>query len=73
MHSWDIQNNNHHNYNSSDVQTLVWVGGKKIENCKNHSTPDSRVVPHRGTNEAAHRLTLQIGRDAVLSMSYGRG
>lgn len=45
---------------------------KKMQK-ENHSTPDSRVVPHRGTNEAAHRLTLQIGRDAVLSMSYGRG
>ena len=40
---------------------------------KNHSTQDSRVVPHRGTNWAALRLTAQIGRDAVLSESYGRG
>ena len=40
---------------------------------KNHSTQDSRVVPHRGTNWAALRLTAQIGRDAVLSKSYGRG
>ena len=40
---------------------------------KNHSTQDSRVVPHRGTNWAALRLTSQIGRDAVLSESYGRG
>jgi hypothetical protein len=39
----------------------------------NHSTQDSRVVPHRGTNWAALRLTAQIGRDAVLSKSYGRG
>ncbi len=31
------------------------------------------MVPHRGTNLAALRLTLQIGRDAVLSESYGRG
>ena len=31
------------------------------------------MVPHRGTNWAAHRLTAQIGRDAVLSVSYGRG
>ena len=43
------------------------------ERCKNHSTQDSRVVPHRGTNWAALRLTAQIGRDAVLSKSYGRG
>ena len=43
--------------------------GKK----KNHSTQDSRVVPHRGTNWAAPWLTSQIGRDAVLSRSYGRG
>ena len=40
---------------------------------QNHSTQDSRVVPHRGTNWAALRLTSQIGRDAVLSESYGRG
>ena len=40
---------------------------------KNHSTQDSRVVPHRGTNWAALWLTSQIGRDAVLSESYGRG
>ena len=40
---------------------------------QNHSTQDSRVVPHRGTNWAALWLTLQIGRDAVLSESYGRG
>ena len=40
---------------------------------KNHSTQDSRVVPHRGTNWAAPWLTTQIGRDAVLSRSYGRG
>jgi hypothetical protein len=31
------------------------------------------VVPHRGTNWAVLWLTLQIGRDAVLSESYGRG
>ena len=40
---------------------------------KNHSTSDSCVVPHRSTNEAVHWLTAQIGRDAVLSVSYGRG
>ena len=44
-------------------------GGRK----KNHSTQDSHVVPHHGTNWAALRLTSQIGRDAVLSESYGRG
>jgi hypothetical protein len=40
---------------------------------ENHGTQDSRVVPHRGTNWAALWLTSQIGRDAVLSESYGRG
>ena len=40
---------------------------------KNHSTQDSRVVPHHGTNQAALWLTAQIGRDAVLSESYGHG
>jgi hypothetical protein len=40
---------------------------------KNHSTQDSRVVPHRGTNWAALCLTAQIRRDAVHSESYGRG
>jgi hypothetical protein len=34
---------------------------------RNHGTQDSRVVPHRGTNWAAHWLTAQIERDAVLS------
>ena len=43
------------------------------EKSKNHSTSDSCVVPHRSTNEAVHWLTAQIGRDAVLSVSYGRG
>jgi hypothetical protein len=45
----------------------------KNKNKKNHSTQDSRVVPHRGTNWAALWLTAQIRRDAVLSESYGRG
>ena len=40
---------------------------------KNHSTQDSHVVPHHGTNWAALWLTVQIRRDAVLSESYGRG
>ena len=50
-------------------------GNKKLSlhRAKNHSTQDSRVVPHRGTSWAALRLTAQIGRDAVLSESYGRG
>ena len=49
-------------------------GKKGVEKKKkNHGTQDSRVVPHRGTNWAALRLTAQIGRDAVLSKSYGRG
>ena len=61
----------------------LWVaggGGKALPNVakfragkKNHSTQDSRVVPHRGTNWAALWLTSQIRRDAVLSESYGRG
>ena len=46
---------------------------KKKVDTKNHSTQDSHVVPHHGTNWAALRLTAQIGRDAVLSESYGRG
>jgi hypothetical protein len=46
---------------------------QKVSSNKNHSTQDSRVVPHRGTNWAALWLTAQIGRDAVLSESYGRG
>jgi hypothetical protein len=52
-----------------------WAPFKKGENnkIKNHSTQDSRVVPHRGTNWAVLCLTLEIGRDPVLSKSYGRG
>ena len=33
---------------------------------------DSYVVPHHSTNMSAPWLTAQIGRDAVLSESYGR-
>ena len=55
--------------------SIKWSNNKKWTALvsKNHSTQDSRVVPHRGTNWAALRLTAQIGRDAVLSKSYGRG
>ena len=56
----------HHHFVVADHR--LW--NNKIQN---HSTQDSRVVPHRGTNWAALRLTAQIGRDAVLSKSYGRG
>lgn len=59
------------------IQVLEWLTAgrdrQKSKRKKNHSTQDSRVVPHRGTNWAALRLTSQIGRDAVLSESYGRG
>ena len=48
-------------------------GRNKRKKKENHSTQDSHVVPHHGTNWAALRLTAQIGRDAVLSESYGRG
>ena len=51
----------------------MWQVSKKKKGNKNHSTQDSRVVPHRGTNWAALWLTAQIRRDAVLSESYGRG
>src|SRR5882672_3312490 len=46
---------------------------KQKKTKKNHSTQDSHVVPHHGTNWAALWLTAQIRRDAVLSESYGRG
>ena len=73
---------------SSDLQLLLacqmgWTGeALDRKRClgpdfmcikKNHSTQDSRVVPHRGTNWAALWLTAQIKRDAVISESYGRG
>lgn len=39
---------------------------------KEIATPQySHVVPHRSTDWAVRCLTLQIGRDAVLSSSYG--
>ena len=53
-------------------ETRFLLNLRKKQN-KNHSTQDSRVVPHRGTNWAALWLTAQIKRDAVLSESYGRG
>src|ERR1700743_2655108 len=49
------------------------LSGFSQDRKKNHSTQDSHVVPHHGTNWAALWLTLQIRRDAVLSKSYGRG
>ena len=56
---------------------LVSCNGSRVEievgKKENHGTQDSRVVPHRGTNWAALRLTAQIERDAVFSKSYGRG
>ena len=36
------------------------------------ASTDSCVVPHRSTNDSALWLTAQIGRDAVLSESYGQ-
>ena len=39
----------------------------------NRHTPDSQMVPHSGTNEAAERLDSQIGRDGSLSFTYGGG
>ena len=42
---------------------------KKVQN---YSTPYSRVVPHRSTDEAITNLTSEIGRDPVLSGVYGR-
>lgn len=74
------------NYIKSGIQS-VWREGGTLQYAlirstlgqadhtlkQNHSTQDSRVVPHRGTNWAALWLTAQIGRDAVLSKSYGRG
>ena len=72
-------------YKHKKLTYMVWRKKKKKKNddnqgsqhCttkeQNHSTQDSRVVPHRGTNWAVLWLTLQIGRDAVLSESYGRG
>ena len=42
------------------------------KNKKEIATPQySHVVPHRSTDWAVRCLTLQIGRDAVLSSSYG--
>ena len=57
----------------SEQYGLQRVIRKQNKQTKNHSTQDSRVVPHRGTNQAALWLTAQIRRDAVLSESYGRG
>ena len=58
---------------SAKVNTTTLTSCSKNQREQNHSTQDSRVVPHRGTNWAALWLTAQIGRDAVLSESYGRG
>jgi hypothetical protein len=43
-----------------------------MQNIMTAAPMDSCVVPHRSTNRAVLWLTAQIGRDAVLSESYGR-
>ena len=40
---------------------------------QNHSTSDSQMVPHSGTNEAATRLALESGRDPAFSCTCGHG
>jgi hypothetical protein len=54
------------------LMLMIWPALNKKQK-RNHSTQDSHVVPHHGTNWAALWLTTQIRRDAVLSESYGRG
>ena len=56
-------------FTNENLKGIEW----KLVKIKNHSTQDSRMVPHCGTNWAALWLTAQIRRDAVLSESYGRG
>jgi hypothetical protein len=60
-------------HREAPARAQVWGGDSEKIKQQNHSTQDSHVVPHHGTNWAALRLTAQIGRDAVLSESYGRG
>lgn len=43
-----------------------------IEQKQNYSTRNSRLVPHDTTTLALWCLTLEIGRDPVLSPRYGR-
>ena len=62
-----------HACTSQHSRTLLALSSSKIKKNLNHSTRDSHVVPHHGTSQAALWLTSQIGRDAVLSKSYGRG
>ena len=45
---------------------------KEKKEKKNYSTRASHVLPDRTTDQAGTCLTSQIGRDAVLSRSYGR-
>lgn len=53
---------------------LTWLPISQVQmQMQNHSTQDSHVVPHHGTDWAALWLTAQIKRDVVLSESYGRG
>ena len=40
---------------------------------KNHSTQDSHLVPHGGTDWAIHDLASQSGRDGAFFAFYGRG
>ena len=48
------------------------LGQNTERNVMTAAPMDSCVVPHRSTNRAVLWLTAQIGRDAVLSESYGR-
>ena len=48
------------------------VKNERKKEKKKYSTPYSRVVSHRSTDDAIASLTSEIGRDPVLSRMYGR-
>ena len=52
--------------------SLKYTWSMKEKNTKNYSTECSHVVPHHSTDSAISSLTLEIGRDPVLSAMYGR-
>ena len=64
--------------NGREFATRVWENyklknnNKKKVKKKTFNTRDSRVVPHRSTDQAQWCLTSQFGRDAVYPPWYDR-
>ena len=56
----------------SRLESGCYPPGFQISKAKTYVTCDSRVVPHRSTEQAQWCLTSEFGRDLVLSPWYER-